>query len=158
MSVCIQCQEPLPAGKRVDALYCGAKCGDLFRGRRTYRKPAQIERNKVRRAALRNNEIERVMLYRARNRAKTLGVACDLTAGDIRVPTHCPVLGMPLVYRSGRGRGFHPDSPSLDRLIPSAGYVKSNVRVISARANLLKNDATVEELERVLADLRKIEP
>ena len=158
MSDCIQCQMPLPASKRVDALYCSAKCGDLFRGRRTYHKPHQVEKNKARRAALRNNEIERLILYRARHRAKSLGVPFDLERSDIVIPARCPVLGMPLTFRHGKGRGFHPDSPSLDRIKPNLGYVKGNIRVISARANLLKNDASVRELELVLADLRKIEP
>jgi hypothetical protein len=62
---------------------------------------------------------------------------------------------MPLKYNKGRS-GFFPDSPSLDRIDPSKGYVKGNVRVISARANLLKNDATVGELTLVLEDLREI--
>lgn len=46
-------------------------------------------------------------------------------------------------------------SPSLDRIDSSKGYVKGNVRVISARANMLKNNATVEELTLVLKDLKR---
>ena len=46
------------------------------------------------------------------------------------------------------------DRPSLDRIDGAKGYVKGNVRVISHRANMLKNDATIEELELVLKDLR----
>lgn len=48
-------------------------------------------------------------------------------------------------------------SPSLDRLDSSKGYVKGNVRVISKRANQLKNNATVEEMRMVLADLIRLQ-
>lgn len=96
------------------------------------------------------------MLYRVKNRAKRLGIPFDLERTDISIPDFCPVLGIELIYRGGVGSGYHANSPSLDRIKPSLGYVKGNVRVISARANLLKNDASVEELERVLDDLRKI--
>lgn len=49
-----------------------------------------------------------------------------------------------------------PASPSLDKIIPSLGYVPGNVRIISARANLLKNDATVDELRAILKDAEQI--
>ena len=153
---CINCGNVLPPTKRMDAVYCSDRCGNTYRGRRTYYKPDQIKKNKERREALRDFEIERQMLYRARSRAKSLKVPCDLELSDIVVPEVCSVLGIELTYRGGKGRGFHPNSPSLDRKKPDLGYTKGNVRVISARANLLKNDATVEELELVLADLKEL--
>ena len=97
------------------------------------------------------------MLTRIKYRAKTQGLAFDLDITDIVVPEVCPVLGIPLTHNVGKGAGFHADSPSVDKIIPSLGYTKGNVRVISARANLLKSDATVAELEKVLDDLRRIE-
>jgi len=83
------------------------------------------------------------MVHAARVRAKRLGVPCDLQPGDIVIPDVCPVLGI----RLERGRGGWADgSPSMDRITPRAGYVKSNVRVISWRANKLKSNATAREL------------
>lgn len=38
----------------------------------------------------------------------------------------------------------------LDRLIPSKGYVKGNVRWISSRANRLKSDVSIDELKKIL--------
>lgn len=95
------------------------------------------------------------MVSRAKYRAKSIGVAFDIKAEDLELPTFCPVLGIPLVFNHG-ARGYFPDSPSLDRINPSLGYTKGNVRVISARANLLKNDASIDELTKVLEDLRAI--
>ena len=75
----------------------------------------------------------------------------DLTVDSLEWPEYCPALGIKLDYfRKGRGK-HSPASPSLDRLDPEVGYVATNVRVISNRANRIKNDATTAEL-RAIAD------
>jgi hypothetical protein len=94
------------------------------------------------------------MVYRIKHRAKKLGIEFDIEPGDLEVPEVCPVLGIPIMFN--RGKGYSPTSPSVDRINPNKGYIKSNVRVISARANLLKSNATVEELTKVLEDIKKI--
>ena len=40
-------------------------------------------------------------------------------------------------------------SPSIDRIIPTLGYVRGNVIVVSLKANRIKNDATPDELMEV---------
>lgn len=85
------------------------------------------------------------LLCAARSRAKTQRVPFTLTYADIEIPTHCPVLGIPLVKRDKNA------APSLDRRIPALGYVKGNVAVISNRANTLKNNATLAELRALVA-------
>lgn len=67
------------------------------------------------------------------------------------LPTHCPVLGVKLAYGPGRGRKLYENgtAASLDRIHNHLGYVKGNVIVISLRANLLKGQATVEELRKI---------
>ena len=89
-----------------------------------------------------------VMLLSAKARANRDGLPFDLTREDIVVPDVCPVLGIPLYVGD---RNQHDNAPSLDRKDSTQGYVKSNVVVISYRANRIKNDATIEELEKVLA-------
>lgn len=96
--------------------------------------------------AYRQRSLARGLVAGARRRAQEHGLPFDLTEADIEVPTHCPVLGIPLVVNAGRSRA---DSPTLDRIIQSRGYVRGNVIVVSHRANTIKNDATLEELERV---------
>lgn len=66
------------------------------------------------------------------------------------IPAFCPVLGLPL-YRNTGGAAQGPNSPSLDRIDASLGYVRGNVAVISAKANAIKSNATPEELLRVAA-------
>ena len=52
---------------------------------------------------------------------------------------------------------FQNNSPSLDRLIPSLGYISGNVFLICFRCNALKRDATVKELETVISWMKKTE-
>lgn len=89
---------------------------------------------------------EYAMFYDARKRALARGLAFTIKPTDIVIPTHCPVLGFELKARADRDL-----SPSLDRVIPSAGYTPDNIRVISFRANRIKSDASPAELRRVLA-------
>lgn len=95
----------------------------------------------------------RRMVYTAKQRAKDIGVPFNITAEDLTVPTHCPILGIPLCFTHSPG-GPKDDAPSLDRITPSKGYVTGNVIVISQRANRIKNDASVEELEAVVNYLK----
>lgn len=84
------------------------------------------------------------LLQGARYRARQQVLEFDLTPDDILIPLDCPYLGIPLIHRKYEGRCF--DSPSLDRIDPSKGYVKGNVEVVSELANRMKQDATKEQL------------
>lgn len=87
-------------------------------------------------------------IHDSRRRAKNASIAHTITLADIYMPEHCPVLGIKLEFGQPRGCS---SSPSLDRFDMSLGYVPGNVRVISRRANTLKNDATAAELRAVAA-------
>lgn len=87
------------------------------------------------------------MVQCAKVRAKKSGVPFSITQEDFQIPTHCPVLGVKL--ESGT-KTYHDTSPSLDRIIPEIGYVPGNVVVMSFRANRIKGDASVQEMETVL--------
>lgn len=83
-------------------------------------------------------------------KSKKNGIPFELNYGDLVIPEVCPILGIPLDHSD------RDHLPSIDRIIPSKGYVKSNVHVISNRANRIKNDATVEELEKIAAYFKKL--
>lgn len=86
------------------------------------------------------------MYYDAKRRAKKKGIEFTITSSDITIPKICPVLGLEIVIGNGRTDG----SPSLDRFNNNLGYTKDNIRVISFRANTLKNNATVDELKAII--------
>lgn len=85
------------------------------------------------------------MVQNARTRARRDGLPCTITEEDIEMPSHCPVLGRCLVLYEGR-QGGRDDSPSLDKIVPSMGYVPGNILVVSQKANRLKNQLSIEQL------------
>ena len=89
----------------------------------------------------------------AKARAAKRGVAFDLDKEYVRglIPDECPVFKVPFVFF---GRALGPWSPSLDRIDPTRGYIKGNVAVISLKANVIKSDATISEIQTVLDWLR----
>lgn len=90
----------------------------------------------------------RGLLYRAKHRAKYLGVAFTLTDEDIVIPSHCPALGIRLSF--GDSHKERKDAPTIDRIHNGKGYTPDNIVIVSWRANWLKNNATIDEL-RLLA-------
>ena len=89
----------------------------------------------------------------AKYRAPKLGLDFNIEVLDVVVPDVCPVLGTPLKVSVGGKRS--DCTPSLDRVNNSMGYVKGNVRVISLRANKLKSDATLAELESLVRYMKE---
>jgi hypothetical protein len=80
----------------------------------------------------------------AKRRSREDGVVFNIMPEDIIIPEYCPVF---IDTKLIQGSGVVTDSsPSLDRLIPELGYVKNNIRVISFKANTIKQNATAEEL------------
>jgi hypothetical protein len=76
-------------------------------------------------------------------RARRAGVPHDLTrawAVAQMVPGVCAVTGARLDFaRGSRGRA-NPFAPSLDRVIPSRGYVQGNCRIVAYIYNIMRLD------------------
>lgn len=79
-----------------------------------------------------------------RHEAKRKGVEITITEAEleqITIPETCPLLGIPLV-----DDGHIHFKPSYDRIDNLKGYIPGNIWVISALANLMKRDASIEQL------------
>lgn len=91
----------------------------------------------------------RHMLHSTKARAKRRGIEFALTLEDIRAiwpaDDRCPILGHE--FRRGYGSTSHR-SPALARVLCSAGYVRDNVAIISARANNLRGRLDLERHEQ----------
>ena len=94
-----------------------------------------------------------VAFQQVKHRAKKNNIEFSITLEDLPCPPRCPVLDI-LLIRGKEGSYFN--NPSVDRIDPKKGYIKGNVRIISQRANQLKSNASIEELEKVLLDLKEI--
>jgi len=89
------------------------------------------------------------LFFAARQRASVgnleFTLTLDLIKGALEAG-HCPRTGVAWSYASPvLGRRFNPTAPSVDRKDPVGGYTPDNVRVISCRANKLKNNMTLAE-------------
>jgi len=111
----------------------------------------ELARKQARKKVSRVKDPRKFLLAAARNRAKAEGVAFNIGLNNVFIPEHCPVFGTKFVIGDGHR---HPASPTLDRINPRLGYIVGNVAVISWKANSIKRDATLEELEKLLAFMK----
>lgn len=64
----------------------------------------------------------------------------------------CPCCGAKMGSAPKHGKNRWP---SVDRIIPSAGYVSGNIAIICYRCNVLKSDGVLTEFECLVAYIRK---
>lgn len=88
---------------------------------------------------------EMYILNGTRSRANERGIDFNLELEDIIIPDTCPICQIPLKFSGKRTN----NTPSIDRIDNSLGYIKGNVRIISWRANRLKSNITKEEVARL---------
>ena len=86
------------------------------------------------------------LFIRTKGRAKSLGYEFNLSLEDIIIPELCPILGIHLFFTDKK----IDNTPSIDRIDNSKGYLKGNVRIISWRANQLKRDLDIKTTEQIL--------
>lgn len=93
-------------------------------------------------------------LTAARDRASKAGVCFGIDSDYLNEiwpeESLCPVFGCKMAWSGG------DNSPTLDRTVPSKGYVRGNIVWMSSRANRLKYNATADELDAVVRYLRQL--
>ena len=151
MKTCKRCGNEIPETKRSDSLYCSKSCSSAERTKR-YR-DRQREADEIpssTKHGRRNHPAKWMTNIKAR--ASKRGLDFDLTIEDFQMPTHCPLLGIKLEV----GRGGHSgNSPTMDRYDSDLGYVKGNVWIISFLANVMKNEATLEQAKLLVENWEK---
>lgn len=116
-------------------------------------KPCYIDRNKKYQETYRANNRFAIRARSCKARSEEKGLAFDLTEDYLMSvwTGTCPVFNTLLKIEALRGEAYHAQ---LDRVVPSLGYVQGNVVWLSERANRIKDDATVEDLERLVEWLK----
>jgi hypothetical protein len=85
-----------------------------------------------------------------RQAAKRKNIPFTILFDEIDKPVYCPVLGIELNY-GWSGEDRRDDfKATFDKVIPKLGYIPGNVFVISWRANKLKSDMTLDELQKIM--------
>lgn len=144
---------PGKPGRRVVPAKC-TRCGEegVFRKANFMNKRANCKCS-IQTLSGQSKTAEGSMLCSARVRAKKAGRDCTIELQDIVIPAVCPLLGIEIIPKANKEQLDH--APSLDRIDSSLGYTPGNVWVISHRANRIKTDATIDELEMILSGLKK---
>jgi hypothetical protein len=119
-------------------------------GRRNRAKYPEMWRLKGMNQKRRN--LDYCLWLKARDRAKEFNLPFTISREDVCIPEKCPLLEIPL-FRAGQKPT--PNSPTLDRIIPTLGYVKGNIQVISFKANTMKSNATLEEMELLVKNWKR---
>jgi hypothetical protein len=166
MPICAGCREDLPAesfakdkrrasGLRYKCRACSSQEFKQYQQTPNYRERLQrqvVDRRK-RKVVDPKRHWASVAVNNSRARAKTKGLDHTLTVEQL-LPLCvgvCPALGCELTYGNDRSLWY---AAALDRIDNDRGYTADNVWVISMRANRIKTDATVEEIEAVAGALR----
>lgn len=114
---------------------------------RNYRaSDSQRAKQKRRSREYRLGNYEKHWLARTEQRCTKNGWLFNLTIDDLKIPEVCPALGCKIIP----GDPYKWQSPSIDRIDPSKGYVKGNIRIISFRANQVKSNSSLDEMEKVV--------
>jgi hypothetical protein len=92
-------------------------------------------------------DLRRFLLSSAKYRAKKKNLPFNIHKEDISIPDKCPVFSIPIRYSEG---GKTDNSPTIDRIDNTKGYIKGNIVVVSFKANRIKSNATLEELQNLV--------
>lgn len=107
--------------------------------------------------AYRRNVYRRNICYKlilaAGARAKRNNIEFSITKQDISMPENCPYLNIPIKINDIKS---NYNSPSIDRIDNSKGYIKGNVIIVSRKANTIKNNATLQELELLVKNYKRV--
>jgi len=91
-----------------------------------------------------NVSIQKRIFNRIKSRASRKNIEFNLELSDIIIPEKCPVYNHIFIYNDTDW------TYSVDRIDNSKGYTKENIQIISNKANRLKNNASVEDIEILL--------
>lgn len=147
LKICIQCNKEYYSNSNSNSILCSDPCRKARRNEylKDYyqdNKEVYLERSRKYNYKKPSYPLQS-MLNSARRRAEKLNLPFNLELKHLKVPEYCPILGIKLEHSKG---GVSDGSPSLDRVIPSIGYVLGNVQIISNKANIMKSNAYPDEL------------
>lgn len=133
-----KCNECIRGEKRIQAKKYRSNNKGLLKDRSTQYNSKLKKENPIKYTCIQ-------MLSSSRKRAYALNMDNNLTSSFLIsiAPKTCPVLGLQIKYGGGEKT---KSSASLDRIDSTKGYTMDNVQIISNLANMMKNEATEDEM------------
>lgn len=126
--------------------FCSVSCRKAYNKEywyHYYRDDKTYESNKAdRKLYSRNLRIRdpiKILYNNRKNDAKTRDIEFTITRDDLVIPEVCPVLKTKFIRKTS-------SAASVGRIDPTKGYIPGNVQIISRKANVMKNNATPDEL------------
>jgi hypothetical protein len=126
------------------------------------RKGKIYHRKNKKRISLRNrlskeNNPALYLYFTAKSRARRNNIKFEIELNDIIdiLPKDniCPLLNIEILINKNHSKY---NSMNLDRIIPEFGYVRDNIVIISKKANISKNNATIDEYEKIVNNMENI--
>ena len=164
--LCPKCQkekliEDFHKGNTSWCKFCKKEYDEIYRKQEKtqtlYKSKEYRDRKGEYRKKLASTNPAKIMHTTAKHRAKKQNIPFTISVEDIIIPEYCPILNIKLERKEyGKKGTFIPESPSLDKIIPELGYTKENIIVISMKANTMKSNASLEELELFSRNILKI--
>ncbi len=95
------------------------------------------------------------LLAMAKNRAKTKELPFNITLEYLEElweegSGHCALSGIPIELGRSEFGKVHPYAPSIDREVPSLGYVKGNVRIVCYQMNVALSEFGLSQFEELV--------
>lgn len=144
MRLCIACNAQVANSRRADALYCTRECSNRNRQKAYYQRDPKRSTKLWRTYYRSDRGTITALLGNAQDRARRGGFAFDLDREFVAQKLAagvCEYTGLPF-ERGWSGEDFRarPFAPSLDRIVPAHGYVKSNIRMVCFAVNIALSD------------------
>jgi hypothetical protein len=144
------------SGKNSQCKLCDANRGT------SYRKSVSLDKSKIDASSMNPNDylssIPKMVnplnktIQATKIRARKLKIDHNIGYEDfVPLPTICPLLQIPLFYSSNT---ITDNTPSIDRIDSTKGYTKDNVWIVSNKANRIKSNATIDDLELLVKNLK----
>jgi hypothetical protein len=99
------------------------------------------------------------ILGSAKHRAKCQNLDFNLTMDFLMsiASDNCPVDSLPMDWSVDENKKLQPmpRTPSIDKIVPSLGYVEGNVQIICWQYNAWKRDMSIHDMRILLSYLRK---
>src|SRR3546814_3806500 len=137
---CRSCGGVIPPARRSSAVYCSTPCGNRSRSAvYAARNPQKIKESRERQLS----KTERRIHARLKSRAKKDGIPFNLDVSDIIVPPVCPILGTPLVDRTGLKAGGNYNTRSEEHTSEIQSLMRISYVVFCLTQKRLHNNTSI---------------
>ena len=157
---CLNCKQEFivknPSNRKKKRLFCNKCIAELTNNQKRQLKLQYDPEYKEHFLQGKKNSYRKNIVHtiwkRAKSRALKNNLEFNIEESDIIIPDICPLLEIPIILGD---KNNYENTPSLDRIDNSKGYIKGNIWVISKKANSMKNSATFKELSTFCKNIRR---